>query len=44
VSAPATMERGLVVNVERLRRRGEIEHADKLNAAWRAAQGAELVP
>jgi hypothetical protein len=30
--------RGLAVNVERLRRRGEIEHADRLSAAWHAAQ------
>ena len=29
----------LARNVKRLRRRGEAEHADKLEAAWRAANG-----
>jgi hypothetical protein len=29
--------RGLAVNAERLRRRGERDHADKLEKVWRAA-------
>jgi hypothetical protein len=35
--------RGLAKNIDRLRRRGEIEHADQLAAAWKDANG-EVAP
>jgi hypothetical protein len=35
--------RGLSTNVERLRRRGEAEHATRLEAAWNEAQAAARV-
>jgi hypothetical protein len=34
--------RGLAANIERLRRRGEPEHADRLAAAWKDANGGLL--